>query len=407
MVWIGLASTDEIFRQLVKKGYFHAPTHTAQKNIIIGIESYLHESIDTINGFMMPSFPKCSELITKGMQWSHQNGAIDISVPSLNIKYLDFIIRKFFMKKEGNKWAKKYKQASDVFVFVYAASEPYLVAAMEIRRIIPFAHICLIIPDLPQYMELNCSKTKQVLKNMRWKVLRRLILRCDSYILFTKHMASYLQIENRHWMVMEGSINPNERTTYTPCVTRKEIIIMYSGGIENKYGIPELLHAFELIPDDSYRLWFTGSGNADQLVLEKAQKDSRIKHYGFLSAREDVLKLQQQATMLITTRMPTEAASAYCFPSKIFEYLLSGKPVLSFRIRGIPDEYFNYLIEMKSPGAEDIKESIIKVGNMTETERQYIGNSGKEFVLREKNCIKQGMRICEFLNIKPLCKNYV
>ncbi len=401
IVWIGLASTDKIFRQLVKKGYFHAPTHNAQKNIIIGIENYLHQPIDTINGFMMPSFPKCSELITKGMQWSHQNGAIDISVPSLNIKYLDFIFRKFFMKKYGIKWAKKHKQESDIYVLVYAASEPYLAAAMEIQKIIPFAHICLIIPDLPQYMELNCSKFKKFLKNIRWKNLQHLILRCDSYILFTKHMASYLQIENKHWMVMEGSINPSEQLTHITCENKEEIIIMYSGGIDIKYGIPELLCAFGQISNNNYRLWFTGSGNAEQLILEKSKKDFRIKYFGFLSERNDILKLQQQATMLITTRMPTEAASAYCFPSKIFEYLLSGKPVLSFRIRGIPDNYFDYLIEIKSPNPNDIKDSIIKVGNMSENDRKHIGNAGKNFVLREKNCNIQGKRICQFLNLKP------
>ncbi len=402
IVWIGLASTDEIFKQLAEKGYFHAPTHTAQKNIIAGIENYLHQSIDTINGFMMPPVPKCSELITRGMQWSHQNGACDISVPSLNIKYLDFIFRKLFMKIEGRKWALKHKHDSDIIVFVYAASEPYLATAMEIKKMIPFAHICLIIPDLPQFMELNCSIVKRTLKNMRWKTLQRLIFRCDSYILFTKHMASYLQIKNRHWMVMEGSINPDEQLPNTPCESPAEIIIMYSGGIDNKYGIPELLHAFEQIPDSNYRLWFTGSGNADQFVLEKARNDSRIKHYGFLSAREDVLKLQQKATMLITTRMPTEAASAYCFPSKIFEYLLSGKPVLSFRIPGIPDEYFNYLIEIKNPTLRDIKNSILKVGNMTGLERKHLGDSGKNFVLREKNYNIQGKRICEFLGLKPI-----
>lgn len=401
IVWIGLASTDKIFEQLAKKGYFHAPTHNAQKNIITGIEEYLGQPMDTINGFMMPSIPKCPELITKGMRWSHRNGAMDVSVTSINIRYLDFIFRKLFMKAEGKKWAKNQKE-QEVTVFVYAASEPYITAALEIKKIISHAHICLIIPDLPQYMELNGSRFKQKLKNMRWKKLYRLICQCDSYILFTKHMAKYLQIENRQWMVMEGSVNVKEQILIDPQKSSgDDIIIMYSGAIDNKYGIPELLCAFKLIPDSNYRLWFTGTGNADQLVLDAEKKDTRIKHYGFLSDRLEVLNLQQQATMLITTRMPTEVASAYCFPSKIFEYLLSGKPVLSFKIPGIPEEYFDYMIEMKSVDVEDIKESIIKVGTMTEDERKYIGNSGREFVLKEKNYYKQGKRICEFLNLRP------
>ena len=37
-------------------------------------------------------------------------------------------------------------------------------------------------------------------------------------------MASYLQIENKHWMVMEGSINPSEQLTHITCENKEEII---------------------------------------------------------------------------------------------------------------------------------------------------------------------------------------
>ena len=61
--------------------------------------------------------------------------------------------------------------------------------------------------------------------------------------------------------------------------------------------------------------------NDEAVIKERAVKDGRIKFLGFLPSRKDLLLKQKQATMMINTRKPDEAASAYCFPSKLFEYI--------------------------------------------------------------------------------------
>lgn len=404
VVWIGLASTNEVFEQLSAKGYFHGAAHTAQRNLIMGIEKYIGGSIDTINAFMMPSFPSCPEIYTPAMQWSHKSDSEDVAVASVNIRYVDFLARKFFLKRAAREWSRNHASNEKITVFIYPASEPYIEAALEIKRNLPKAKTVLIIPDIPQYMEMNASRLKRFLKNSRWNKLKSLIKQCDYYVLFTKHMVDYLHLKKKNWMVMEGSVNiydikyvehPQEDED-----KNNKIIIMYSGAIGLKYGIPELLDAFRLIDDPDYELWFTGQGDADSLVHDAEKRDSRIHHYGFFANRNDVLVLQKKASMLITTRMPTEKASSYCFPSKIFEYLLSGKPVLSFRIEGIPDEYYKYLVEMKSTSPKDMANSIKRIGNMSDHERKQIGEQGRRFVIDEKNCYRQGGRICEFVGLE-------
>ena len=129
--------------------------------------------------------------------------------------------------------------------------------------------------------------------------------------------------------------------------------------------------------------------------LHKA--DPRIKPFGFLPSRRDLLLKQKEAAMLISTRRSDEAASDYCFPSKIFEYMVSGNPVLSARIGGIPEEYFSYLVAMKSTSAEDIREAILAVANMSEDERRARGEGGRRFVLEEKNNRAQAKKILDFI----------
>lgn len=402
IVWIGLAASDSLFEELVQKGYYHAAAHVAQKNIIEGLNQISDCGIDFISGFMMPHFPKGKDLVTHRRKWQYEKKSEGIGISSVNIKYIDVAVRSYLMKRESIRWAENHLN-DDVTVFVYAASYPYLKGALEIKKRVKKSKVYLIVPDLPQYMELKPTRLKKFLKDKNWKYLNEAILSCDGWILFTKHMMDFLKLPPAKCIVMEGSINLSELTEsssiHKTFMNNNKIILMYSGSLDLKYGIPELLKAFSTIFDDNYELWITGRGNGQTLIEEYQRKDKRIKYFGFLSSRLEVLELQNQSTALMNMRMPSEKASAYCFPSKIFEYLLSGKPVLSFRMPGIPDEYYNYLIEMKSQNIEDIRNAILNIGSMKPCEREDIGKRGKDFVITEKNNYVQAKKICDFIGL--------
>ena len=218
-------------------------------------------------------------------------------------------------------------------------------------------------------------------------------------------MADFLNLPIERCLVMEGSISNQECLNSLLKESKKtekhgkNISILYSGSLNMKYGIPELIEGFGMIDADDYELWFAGTGDAKEYIESKASKDSRIKYFGYIPRREDLLDMQRNATMLFNTRLPGEKASLYCFPSKLFEFLLSGRPVLSYKIGGIPDEYFNYLIEVKSSTPCDIKNAICYVAQMSETEREKIGLAGRNYVIEEKNSLKQAKRICEFIGL--------
>jgi glycosyltransferase involved in cell wall biosynthesis len=167
---------------------------------------------------------------------------------------------------------------------------------------------------------------------------------------------------------------------------------MYSGVLDLRYGIKELLDAMNML-DDKYELWLTGNGNAVPLIEERAKTDERIKYFGYFPSRLDLLKKQREATMLISTRDPSEPASRYCFPSKIFEYMVSGNPVLSTVIDGIPDEYFNYIIPLESISPEMLSEKIKGVASMDKKNRDEFGDKARRFVLESKKRSKRSVVI--------------
>ncbi len=397
-LWIGVGNSEEGREHILKNGGKILSAGTSNDALIAGlVKNGVY--CDSINSCSLPCYPNYPEKRVKPYKWTTENGAEGQSVSFLNLKYINLISKKNALVKAAREWARKHKN-EDVTVFVYQMHTPFMAAASAVKKLIPKAKFVLIVPDLPQFMDMNMSRVKKILKAMDWKKIQKYMRSVDKYILYSKHMAEFLGLKDGIWTVMEGSYDAS-LLVEDKDVQKDEskISVMYSGVLDLRYGIRELLDAFELL-DENYELWLTGNGNAVPLIKERAEKDSRIKFYGYLPSRYDLLKKQREATMLISTRDPSEPASAYCFPSKIFEYMVSGNPVISTKIKGIPDEYFDYLVSLDSITPAEIAEAIKKIADMDAAERKALGESGRRFVLDEKNNVAQAKKMIEFVGYK-------
>lgn len=393
-LWIGMCTDENLKKHIIANNGKILSASVSQDNIVDGlVENGV--VFDSINSFRVSPYPAYKEKKIKEYRWHRTKDSDDVEVGYLNLKYIGLYFKKLALKKAARNWAKNHKGASPT-VYVYSMHSPFMAAATKVKKILPDAKIVQIVPDLPQYMNLSPSRLTKILKAIDWIGIKGYMKSVDKYVLYSKHMAEFLGLEDGTWMVMEGTVNLKDIITDDTEI-KKEKAIMYSGVCDLKYGIPELLSAFEMIEDKELELWISGVGNAVDLIKEHSQKDERIKYLGFLPSRQDLLIKQKSAMAMINVRKPTEVASKYCFPSKIFEYMLSGNPVLSFKIEGIPDEYFNHLIEMKAASPEYIAETIKYVTNLSEEERQTIGKSGRTFVLENKNNIAQTKKMKDFI----------
>ena len=158
-----------------------------------------------------------------------------------------------------------------------------------------------------------------------------------------------------------------------------------------------LVDAFMSIHDSGMELWLTGGGNSENYIKECARKDNRIKFYGFLPSRQEVLQKQAEASLLVNMRLPSEPASGYCFPSKLFEYMATGTPVLSFDIAGIPREYLQHLYVIKQETVDALAKAIEETLSLDEASLQEQGNRAREFVINEKNTKTQCSKMWKFV----------
>lgn len=395
-LWIGSYLTEDLYTEAVSYGYRNASSYTSQRNLVEGIGTSGEISMDVISCLSIKGFPLVGPLMMPSCHFQSPNAGNGTLCGYLNLPYINKYLSSLAIKAKAKNWLKQNTSYPEVDIFVYEMRSACLSAALYIKERHPNARIHLIVPDLPIYMDLNMGFMKTVLKMLDNKLINSYIQHVDSFILYATSMVDYLNIRDKKWMLMEGSIHSDDIAHITKYIKSEstsnndKIIIMYSGMIERKYGIDYFLEAIKML-DERYQAWFTGDGSYAKSLREEAeQHPEKIKYYGYLNTRGELLKLQQQASILINLRNPHENASKYCFPSKLFEYMLTGKAVLSTNIEGIPSEYHNYIYIIEDYSSQGIAEAI-----------QYVNVSdsreGATFIKKNKNNLLQSKRIIEFI----------
>jgi len=87
----------------------------------------------------------------------------------------------------------------------------------------------------------------------------------------------------------------------------------------------------------------------------------------------------------------------YSFPSKIMEYMSSGRPTIAYLLDGMPKEYSKYIvcIEEKPDGIRSALEYVVHKG---EDFCETFGKVAREFVLDKKNCKSQMKKVLKMLS---------
>ena len=217
----------------------------------------------------------------------------------------------------------------------------------------------------------------------------------DGYIYLTEAMRNVVAPQ-KPYIIMEGIADYNNVLPPDENIKSTPRAIMYAGGLYEKYGIINLLDAFECIEDRDVELWLFGEGTAVDEILKRANKDSRIKYYGRVT-RDEVLSYEKKATLLVNPRSAKESFTKYSFPSKTIEYMVSGTPLLTTRLEGIPKEYFDYVFNIEDNDVRQIKEALIDILRLSDKELMTKGKNAQQFVIDNKSATSQVGRILNFL----------
>ena len=108
--------------------------------------------------------------------------------------------------------------------------------------------------------------------------------------------------------------------------------------------------------------------------------------------------LMDEVTAVLEIFESNEEYTKYSFPSKNMEYMSSGTPVLTTKLIGIPDEYFNYTYLIEEENTDGIKNKLIEIFSKSKNELKKVGRKAQLYVLKNKNKRVQGKKIKTLLS---------
>lgn len=392
VIFLGGLFPKEIKKEIEVKsiGVVQYAADALQWAIVDGLSVHF-DQFKIVNLPYIGSFPKRYKAIeTKSFDFIHNKTADNKNVGFVNLPLYKLYSRYHNAKKTLN----SVLQDDNEIILIYAIHTPFIKAAVDLKKKNPSLKICLIVPDLPEFMGGSDSFLFKILKNGEQILLDKILKKVDAFVLLTKYMHEPLHVGNRPWVRVEGIFNSSEAVHNEEKEHFKTIL--YTGTLSKRYGILNLLEAFSMIKDENYRLWICGDGDAKNELNELAQKDKRICNFGQI-ARDEVLKLQKKATVLVNPRTSEGAFTKYSFPSKIMEYLASGTPCIMHNLSGIPEEYIEYCFISNNETPFGLYQTIVLVCGKSQLELDEFGQRAQNFILENKSPEKQCKKIYNML----------
>jgi Glycosyltransferase len=304
-----------------------------------------------------------------------------------------FIVRQIFLFFSSLirtvRYLKKNNNTAVICDPLNIASSAGAILAAKLCKVITLG----IITDLPEYI----SAERRASKSIRLKINHVIISKFDAYVFLTKGMNECLNPFHKPFLVLEGHVDQKLNEEHS-LVEKKHLknIILYAGSINKKYGIELLVNAFLLADLNNSVLHIYGDGDYVSDLLVICNRHPSVQYMG-VKSNDYIVEQEKKAVLLVNPRPSGEEFTKYSFPSKNMEYMVSGTPVLTTKLEGMPDEYDEYVYIIKEETVEGFRDVLIEVLGKSKEELQEKGKRAKEFVLREKNNQIQARKILDLL----------
>lgn len=318
-------------------------------------------------------------------------------VPFVNIQGFKQISIQRNIEKLLKQWLKENREIKDKVVLMYSIYPPYSESAIRLCKEYG-CHLCAVITDLPEYM--YSWKNMTGIRGWYSKRLSEKMLalqdKCDSYILFTKPMAAKMGIEDKPYIVSEGFCDASIFADIPDQEKYDRKTILYGGNLSRLYGIRNLVKGF-MKTDLDAELHLYGAGEDAAFIEECAKQDPRIKFFGRVD-RKTLLVALKKAHLLVVNKPTADDYSNYSFSSKMLEYMASGTPLLTTKVGGMPEEYYEYLYFITNESQDGIAQAIKAVMEKSVEELHNKGAKARKFATEQKSYFKMAKETAIFLN---------
>lgn len=259
-----------------------------------------------------------------------------------------------------------------------------------------------IVTDIPGMQPISSENTffKKNLVSLICLVQLYFLNSYSSYVLLTEQMSEKIDVRKKSYVVIEGLVDYNLKDIDIDVPFKSSPIrkIVYAGSLCECYGIKKLIDAFIQVKNSDLRLLIYGSGDVVKDMDKYMKLDNRIIYYG-VAPNTEIIKVLHSAILLINPRPTNELYTKYSFPSKNMEYMVSGTPVLTTKLAGMPNEYYEYVYLFDDETEEGFVNSLSTILSLSDGELIENGKKAKEFVLNYKNNLIQTLKVINMINV--------
>lgn len=381
--------------------YSNATAQEKVEGIILeGLNMQNNIDITAISSVQVTSYPKHRKLFWP-LRFNNKNNLSLIHIPFINILVIKQLIIMFSSFIFALTWfLRNWRQRDKVFLS-YSTNIPVVLPCILLSKIFSTKSV-IIVSEIPKHRIFRGqeSNLRKILLNFWITTATKLHNWFDGYVVLTDAMNEEINLKEKPSIRIEGMVRKEQEIEFSERKTKKftgdNQIFLYSGTLDEKYGIDTLLSAFTGIKDQNLNLWIVGSGENEEELRKTYEGDKRIKFFGRIN-NSQVTEMQKQVHFLLNPRPTSEEFTKYSFPSKTLEYMVSGTPTITTKLSGIPLDYNQYLLFFEDESVLGIRNTLIQMTNLSIEKQILIGNKARSFVLTNKNNSTQCRKIIEML----------
>ena len=217
-----------------------------------------------------------------------------------------------------------------------------------------------------------CNNTPSGIHNTGKSYTQFLLSMADDlsgYIAMTSGLNDLYNERSRASLILEG-VNESK---YKEFDTKKYgKYIFYNGSLEEKYGVYDLIKAFNELNREDLKLVITGYHNFEESKFSSAiMGNPNIIHLGMLDA-DKILSLENGALMNVNPCPYTEDFDRYLIPVNMLDYLASNTITVSVKNNRLQKYFDEDCIWVNSSDEEDLVNGMKKALDIKKDEKNRI-----------------------------------
>ena len=365
------------------------------------VDGFLNQDlqVDILSSQPIPSFPNYNTIICKRRKISYKDRSFITTLPAINIIVIREIMKGIAAFFEILIWAlKNFSKKRCIIIYgVYSPPLPfvYLIGKITKTKTVSILYDLGIPPK-----SLKLGKLRTVIYYAVDFFAKIIIPHLDGRIVINENIVTDYA-PKKHYLLIDGAVNNSVISKLFDLklknINKDETIFLCAGALWPINGTQIIIDAMKINKNQNIKVWFAGKGIDLQIIRQAEEYDKRIKYLGMLDL-DELFSYYQKADVLMNIRVTEEAECRYLFPSKFFEYLVTGKYIITTQVAHLERLYGHLCFVLHENSPQILAQAMEIVTNLPKGDLIKRGRKAREFMLENRTWDIQSNKIIDYLD---------